>query len=57
MCKTLLLLWWIVGGKIGGEAQQTARKGCLRATVATRVWGCELSDFLTLCMVARGLLL
>ena len=32
-------------------------KGCLRVAVATRVWGCELSNLLTLSTVAMGLLL
>ena len=36
--KTLLLLWWIDGGKGGGECKALSRQGCLREKVAMHVW-------------------
>ena len=56
-CKTLLLLWLIDGGKVVVERSTPAQQGCLEAAVATCVRGCELSNLLTLLMVAMGLLL
>ena len=49
--KTLLLLWWIDGGRMVVERSTLARDA------ATRVWAYVLSNLLTLSMVAMGLLL
>ena len=35
--KSLLLLWWIDGGRVVVERSTLAQQGCLRAPVATRV--------------------
>ena len=55
--KTLLLLWWIDGGKVVVVHSTLARQGLPQAVATTRVWGCELSNLLTLSTVAMGLLL
>ena len=55
--KTLLLLWWIDGGRMMVRHSTLPGRGCLRAIVATRIWVCALSNFLTLSPVAMGLLL
>ena len=55
--KTLLLLWWIMVEMWWWSVVHLPRKGCLRVAVATRVWGCELSNLLTSSIVAMGLLL
>ena len=55
--KILLLLWWIYGGKVVVSVVHLPGRGCLGAAATTRGWGCELSNLLTLSMVAMGLLL
>ena len=43
--KTLLLLWWIDGGKVLVVRSTVPGKGCLRAAATMRVWGVSYPSF------------
>ena len=58
--KTLLLLWWIDGGKVVGEHSRLSRQGLPQGGsgyARTSAWVSNLLTLRTLCMVAMGLLL
>ena len=56
-CKTLLLLWWIDGGRVVAERSTLARHGLPWGSSDYARMGCELSNLLTLSTVDMGLLL
>ena len=55
--KTLILLWWIDGGKVVVERSTLARQGLPWGSSDYARMVCELFNLLTLSTVAMGLLL